>query len=60
MATHKGYSLSMKLALDMVNEKNTKMSLDDLMFLLVTLRDNAIDDDVYRFLDGILRVGNGE
>lgn len=48
-------TLSMEMALDAINSTKGKVELDDLLFLLVVIRDNTPHDDVYQFLNNILK-----
>lgn len=43
-------SLSMKIALDLINEKKNDITLYDLGFIFTVLRDNATNLDVNFFL----------
>jgi len=45
----------MKIALDLLNEKKTDITYHDLGFILTVLRDNAKQDDVYEFLNQVLK-----
>lgn len=45
---------SMKIALDLLKEKNSEIDLNDLGFVLTVLRDNALDDEVHLFLEMML------
>jgi len=47
-------TLSMKRALDLINEKKEDITLNDLGFILTVLRDNVSDDRVYEVLKGLV------
>ncbi|WP_342541912.1 hypothetical protein MHH33_12645 [Paenisporosarcina sp. FSL H8-0542] len=48
-------SLSMKIALDSLNEKKGDIDMDELMFVFTVLRDNAKYDDVHELLDRMIK-----
>ena len=47
-------SLSMKRAMDILNEKQNALTLAELMFVLIVFRDNSVEDDVYEFLNNVI------
>lgn len=47
-------TLSMKIALDLINEKKDSITYEDLGYILTVLRDNAVNDDVYKVLERFL------
>jgi len=48
-------TLSMEKALNILNDRKGDISLNDLQFILTVFRDNASDDEVYKFLDSIVK-----
>jgi Ca2+-binding EF-hand superfamily protein len=48
-------TISMKQALNILNEKKGDINLNDLGFILTVIRDNASDDEVYKVLNSILK-----
>lgn len=48
-------TISMKRAMEILNEKKDKITLNELMFVLTVFRDNAEHDDVHEFLDAVLK-----
>jgi len=46
----------MKIALDLLNDKQGNIDLNDLGFILTVLRDNASDDQVFESLKKICSV----
>lgn len=53
-------TISMQRALEILNEQKNGITLDELMFVLTVFRDNAEHDDVYEFLDTVVKGNFGE
>lgn len=46
---------SMQNAMEVINRKRNRVTLDELQFFLTVLRDHAEYDDVYNYLERVLR-----
>lgn len=52
---HPDLTMSMERAMEILVEKTKDIELEELLFVLVCFRDNAKHDDVYEFLDKIIK-----
>lgn len=48
-------TVSMQRAVELLDEKRTKLTTHDFMFIVTVLRDNVEDDALHKTLDDILK-----